>query len=78
MLLECIVMVLGVVTQKYKHLQHSSILQYILIVRHFVVGLDLGAMKMYGISSNPNVPELYIKPVMKKFKKCKKVGIEKK
>ena len=40
-----IVMVLGVVTQKYKHLRHCSILQYILIVRHFVVGLDLGAMK---------------------------------
>ena len=39
------VMVLGVVTHKYKHLRHCSILQYILIVRHFVVGLDLGAMK---------------------------------
>ena len=34
-----------VVIPKYKHLRHCSILQYILIVRHFVVGLDLGAMK---------------------------------
>ena len=34
-----------VVILKYKHLWHCSILQYILIVRHFMVGLDLGAMK---------------------------------
>ena len=61
--LECIVMELGVVTQKYKHLRHCSILQYILIVRHFRGWTRFGSYEMYGITSNPNVPGLYIKYV---------------